>query len=147
MRATRLESWKNLDGEYEVLKSYACPRSGHTTATVCIGSMLSYPRSKDSRCCFIKPYTKSSSPIQFFSGIQLHCSRISIVLLSYDSRSALIRLDHIIFFRRASEVGSLCIGSEYWVSDIMWNWIVKFFLLEHRRGSIYVTSWDDTFWV
>ena len=40
-----------------------------------------------------KNLVENDNPSKFFSALQSHCSRLSVILLSYDSRSTLVRLD------------------------------------------------------
>ena len=39
-------------------------------------------------------YVRTYYPSKFFSALRSYCSRLSVGMLSYDSRSTLIRLDH-----------------------------------------------------
>ena len=50
--------------------------------------------SQPDNCRFLSDqYYAHKSPSKFFSAFQWYCSRLSVVLLSYDSRLTLIRLD------------------------------------------------------
>ena len=68
-------------------------------------------------------------PSKFFSALPSYCPRLSVVLLSYDSRSTLIRLDRRFFWmgtdyldlvlliaQSASKVGSVPCNASAWLS-------------------------------
>ena len=102
---------------------------------------LNIPDKKDSQTKLFLP-KEFHNPSKFFSALQSYCFRLSVVLLSYDSRSTLIRRDGWEKFGRVSksytrqrvyEEVELSISSNFGISGdttghyqrTMWQWVQK----------------------
>ena len=77
------------------------------------------------KCVHVTVFSTMSYPSKFFSALQSYCSRLSIVLLSYDSRSTLIRRDRK---KNWSSKGPILLHVRTYVLKYDWCSFVKYSL-------------------
>ena len=74
----------------------------HNSVSLCLELRMMHPRSSIIGTGYIRTFLFAHAPpSKFFLALQSFCCRVLVVLLSYDSRSTLIRIDRTKKFARA----------------------------------------------